>query len=77
MGPRFRQKAGDAYARIVREYPLSPCATKRRSGLPAWKWPIPEADPVAYNRMKYELENRDKPGMTDHALRHLQDADPT
>jgi hypothetical protein len=30
--------------------------------------PVPEADPVAYNRMKYELENRDNPGMVDHAF---------
>jgi hypothetical protein len=29
---------------------------------------IPEADPVAYNRMKYEIENRDKPGLVGHAF---------
>jgi outer membrane protein assembly factor BamD len=68
MGPRFRQKAGDAYARIVREYPLSPRADEAKKRLTAMEMPIPEADPVAYNRMKYELENRDKPGMVDHAF---------
>jgi len=60
MGPRFRQKAGDAYARIVRDYPLSPLVDNAKKRLAAMEMPIPEADPVAYNRMKYELENRDK-----------------
>ena len=32
------------------------------------KRPVPEADPVAYARMKYEMENRTKPGMMSHAL---------
>jgi outer membrane protein assembly factor BamD len=68
MGTRFRQKAGDAYARIVREYPLSPRVDEAKKRLTAMEMQIPEADPVAYNRMKYELENRDKPGMVDHAF---------
>jgi len=68
MGPRFRQKAGAAYARIVREYPLSELADEAKKKLQAMELPIPEADPVAYNRMKYELENHDKPGMSSHAL---------
>jgi len=68
MGPRFRQKAGDAYARIVREYPLSPRVEDAKRRLNEMEMAIPEADPVAYNRMKYELENRDKPGMMGHAF---------
>jgi outer membrane protein assembly factor BamD len=68
MGPRFRQKAGDAYARIVREYPLSERAEEAKKRLTSMEMAVPEADPVAYNRMKYELENRDKPGMVDHAF---------
>jgi outer membrane protein assembly factor BamD len=68
MGPRFRQKAGAAYARIVREYPLSPLADEAKKRLTDMELTIPEADPVAYNRMKYELENRDKPGLTDAAF---------
>jgi len=62
MGPRFRQKAGAAYARIVREYPLSPFVDNAKKRLAAMEMAIPEADPVAYNRMKYELENREKSG---------------
>jgi outer membrane protein assembly factor BamD len=68
MGTRFRQRAGDAYSRIVREYPLSPRVEEAKQRLIAMELQVPEADPVAYNRMKYELENRDNPGMTDHAL---------
>jgi outer membrane protein assembly factor BamD len=30
--------------------------------------PVPEADPVAYARMKYELENRQKISMMSHVL---------
>jgi outer membrane protein assembly factor BamD len=68
MGPRFREKAGTAYARIVREYPLSPLVEDAKKRLTALEMSIPEADPVAYNRMKYELENRDKAGLAGQAF---------
>ncbi len=68
MGTRFRQKAGAAYSRIVREYPLSGLVEDAKKRLVTMELPVPDADPVAYNRMKYELENRDKPSMTSHAL---------
>ena len=68
MGPRFRQKAGEAYARVVREYPLSTFADEARKRLTEMEMVVPEADPVAYNRMKYELENRQKPSMTSSAF---------
>lgn len=67
MGPRFREKSGAAYARIVKEYPLSPLADQAKQKLVAMELPVPEADPVAYSRMKYELENRQKAGMMSHA----------
>ena len=68
MGPRFRQNAGNAYARIVREYPLSAHVEEAKKRLTAMEMAIPEADPVAYNRMKYELENRKKPSLSDTAF---------
>jgi outer membrane protein assembly factor BamD len=68
MGPRFRQKAGAAYARIVREYPLSPLVEDAKKRLTDMEMAVPEADPVAYNRMKYELENREKTGLSDTAF---------
>ena len=68
MGARFRDKAGAAYARIVREYPLSPFVDEAKRRLTSMEMAVPEADPVAYNRMKYELENRDKPGLATQAF---------
>jgi len=68
MGARFRPKAGAAYARVVREYPLSPFVDEAKKRLTSMEMAIPEADPVAYNRMKYELENRDKAGLTGQAM---------
>lgn len=68
MGPRFRNKAGEAYARIVREYPLSPLAEEAKKRLTSMEMAIPEPDPVAYNRMKYELENRSKPSLAAQAF---------
>ncbi len=72
MGPRFRQKAGESLARIVRDYPLSGYADNARKRLKEMEMTIPEADPVALNRMKYEMENRTKPGMTHSAMSILR-----
>ena len=63
MGPRFRTKAADAYARIVRDYPLSSYVDDAKKKLQEMELPIPEADPVALNRMKYEQENQTKQGL--------------
>ena len=63
MGSRFRQQEGDSYARIVREYPFSDYVDSAKKKLRALEMPIPDADPVAYNRQKWEYENRQKPGM--------------
>jgi outer membrane protein assembly factor BamD len=68
MGARFRQKSGEAYARIVREYPLSPYVDDAKKRLQTLELPIPEADPVAHARMKYELENSTKAGITSQAF---------
>lgn len=66
MGPRFRDKTAEAYARIVKDYPLSPLTEEAKKRLIAMEMPVPEADPVAYSRMKYELENREKPSLMSH-----------
>ena len=68
MGSRFRNQAADAYARIVRDYPLSPWVEDAKKQLTAMEKPIPEADPVALARMKYEIANREKEGMTGRAM---------
>ena len=63
MGPRFKVKAGQSYQRLVRDYPLSPLAKQAVEKLKEMEMQVPEADPVAVARMKYEEENRIKPGM--------------
>jgi len=63
MGPRFRQKGIATYQRIVREYPLSPLVEQAKQKLEEMEAEIPEPDPVAYARMRYELENASKKGL--------------
>lgn len=63
MGPRFKPRSVASYQKIVREYPLSPLVDDAKSKLKEMEAEIPEADPVAYARMKYEQENQTKKGM--------------
>jgi outer membrane protein assembly factor BamD len=72
MGPRFRQQQGDALAKLVREYPLSSLADAAKKKLETLEMPVPEADPAAVARMKYELENRTKPGMVSRGTGFLR-----
>ncbi len=60
MGSRFRAKSGEAYARIVRDYPLSGYADEAKKRLKEMEMPIPQADPAAVARMTYDREHRDK-----------------
>jgi outer membrane protein assembly factor BamD len=60
MGDRFENEVADAYTRIVRDHPLSPHVAEATRQLKAMNRPVPGADPVAYAREKYELENRRK-----------------
>src|ERR1700688_3127061 len=62
MGARFRNKAGDAYAKIVRDYPLSQYAELAKKKLQEMEMAVPEADPTAVARMKYEAANHQEPG---------------
>jgi outer membrane protein assembly factor BamD len=58
LGPRFRQQAGDTYARLVRDYPLSEFADQAKTRLKTLEMPVPAADPAAEARMRFEKENR-------------------
>ena len=60
MGDRFETREGDAYTRIVKDYPLSSHVDDAKARLKEMNRPVPDADPVALARMKYELENRGK-----------------
>jgi len=63
MGPRFRKQAGDAYTKLVRDYPLSQYADEAKKKLTSLEIAIPEPDPAAAARMKYEADNLKKPGV--------------
>ncbi len=63
MGKNFRNKTGEAYQKIVRDYPLSKWVDPARKKLKEMEMDIPEADPVAVARMQYEKENYVKMGM--------------
>jgi outer membrane protein assembly factor BamD len=60
MGDNFESQEAAAFSKLVREYPLSPHAGVAKERLKEMGQPVPEADPVAYARQKYELENRSK-----------------
>ncbi len=67
MGPRFRQKSVAQYQKIVRDYPLSPLVEDAKKKLKDMEAEIPEPDPVAVARMKYEQENVSEKGMVGKA----------
>jgi outer membrane protein assembly factor BamD len=60
MGDRFENEQAGAYSKIVKDYPLSPHAAAAKSALEQMKRPVPEADPAAVARMKYDQENKGK-----------------
>jgi outer membrane protein assembly factor BamD len=60
MGDNFENQQAAAYSKLVKYYPLSSYANDAKSRLKAMDRPIPEADPEAYAREKYEQENRQK-----------------
>ena len=68
MGDRFEKPEGDALAKIVKDYPLSDHVEAATARLKALNQPVPQADPQAYARMKYELEARQKPNMLHRAM---------
>src|SRR5580704_13974585 len=63
LGNRFRTQEGEAYARIVKDYPLSEYADNAKKKLQELEMAVPEADPKAVARMQWEKENRLKVGM--------------
>jgi outer membrane protein assembly factor BamD len=55
--------ASTYYARLVREYPMSPLAAQAKAKLVKFGAPVPDADPTAMARMQREQQTpRDRPG---------------
>lgn len=63
MGSRFRPQAGEMFARIVREYPLSERAEDAKRRLEDLELPVPQVDQVAYEREKFEQEHYKHPSL--------------
>src|SRR5271156_1052229 len=68
LGNRFRRQEGEAYAKIVRDYPLSPYADDAAAKLKELELPVPDADKAAVARMEYEKDHRVKPGVISRTL---------
>ena len=68
MGPRFRQKAGDMFARIVRDYPLSERAEDAKRRLQDLELPVPQVNQAAYDREKFEIEHYKHPGLLSRSM---------
>jgi len=68
MGDRFENEEAQALTRIVKDYPLSEHVDAAKERLTAMKRTVPQADPSAYARMKYEFENRHKDGFIGKTL---------
>jgi len=54
---RFKKQEAEALTRIVRDYPLANRVEDAKKKLTAMEAPIPEADPAALARMKYDQEH--------------------
>jgi outer membrane protein assembly factor BamD len=63
LGNRFRKQEGEAYSKIVRDYPLSEYADDAAAKLKELEMPVPDVDKGAVARMQYEKDHRVKPGM--------------
>jgi outer membrane protein assembly factor BamD len=72
LGTRGRPKVGEAYQKIVRDYPLSPYADQAKKKLQEMELDVPAPDPAALAHMKFELENQTKPGMLHRATGFLR-----
>ncbi len=68
LGSYFETQQAAAYSKIAQDYPLSTRADSSRLRLQAMGKPVPEADPVAYARERYEIENRQTRGFLGKAL---------
>jgi outer membrane protein assembly factor BamD len=68
MGDRFENQEADALSSIVKNYPASLHLNDAKSRLTEMKRPIPDSDPAAYARMKYNMEHATHEGMLSKVL---------
>jgi outer membrane protein assembly factor BamD len=77
LGDKYENKQAEMYTRIVRDYPLSVHVEDAKAQLKAMGRSVPDADPVAEARMKFELEHRVKPGLMSKILTPFSDRPDT
>jgi len=63
MGPRFRKQAGEMFARVVSDYPLSDRAKQATARLKEMELPVPPVNQKALERAQWEAANRVKPSL--------------
>ncbi len=63
MGDRFEVQETESLTKIVRDYPASTHLAEAKARLTEMKKPIPESDPAAYARMKFNIEHRTREGI--------------
>lgn len=74
MGPRFRKQAGEMFARIVRDYPMTARVKDATARLEDMEMTVPQPDGTALARMKFEQENYKRPGMLARATGLIRSA---
>jgi len=72
LGNRFRKQQGEAYSRIVRDYPLSDYVDDATRKLKELELPVPEADKAAVARMQYEKDHPEKPSLLSRSTLFLK-----
>jgi len=68
MGDRFENQEADALSNLVKNYPASLHLDEAKSRLTEMKRPVPDSDPAAYARMKYNLEHETREGFMGKAM---------
>jgi outer membrane protein assembly factor BamD len=68
MGPRFRKQAGEMFARIVSDYPLSDRVKDATRRLQEMELPVPPVNQAALERAKWEKENYKAPSMLSRSM---------
>jgi outer membrane protein assembly factor BamD len=68
MGDRFENQEAEVLSNLVRNYPASIHLAAAKSRLTEMKRPIPDSDPAAYARMKYNLEHETHEGLVGRAM---------
>jgi outer membrane protein assembly factor BamD len=68
MGPRFRKQAGQEFAKVVRDYPLSDRADDAKQRLQELELPVPEVDAAALDRAKREQASYHRGGLMSRSM---------